>query len=93
MGASLGACMESKSPKQRGQGTTIRKAHSCKARKTSGQAIRHLALPWWVKGCFPLFTAPRNPEMQEEKLVLLPMLQASKPSVHLSSPFGGTGTV
>lgn len=40
MGASLGACMESKSPKQRGQGTTIRKAHSCKARKTSGQAIR-----------------------------------------------------
>lgn len=40
MGASLGACMESKSPKQRGQGTTIRIAHSCKATKTSGQAIR-----------------------------------------------------
>lgn len=41
----------------------------------------------------PLFTAPKNPEMQEEKLVLLPMLQSLKPSVHLSLPFGGTGTV
>lgn len=28
MGASLGACMESKSPRQRGQGTTTKKAHT-----------------------------------------------------------------